>query len=266
MGQQSVDYAFSNSAPQAGQHLSSLEEYLDPMTVACLQELVPEGSGMRCLELGPGRGSIADWLVDRVGPTGRVVAIDRDPSQLTPAANLEIVRHDLQQSLPVAGPFDLIHARLVLLHLPNRGPLLRQLADALAPGGWLVIGEFRSAEPPTVLTPERERDAALFTQVVEGSLDLLGARHGLDRLWGDQVPEAMVGAGLRRVTAVAHGGVWAGGGAGCGLFSACASQKHDQLLAAGLTEPELQRFYALMADPQFSTRAWPFVCVSGQQG
>lgn len=126
MGQQSVDYAFSNSAPQAGQHLSSLEEYLDPMTVACLQELVPEGSGMRCLELGPGRGSIADWLVDRVGPTGRVLAIDRDPSQLTPAANLEIVRHDLQQSLPVAGPFDLIHARLVLLHLPNRGPLLRR--------------------------------------------------------------------------------------------------------------------------------------------
>lgn len=265
MGTQSVDYAFSNSAPQADQHLSSLEEYLDPVTVACLRELVPAGSGMRCLELGPGRGSMTHWLVDRVGPAGRVVAIDRDPSQLASAANLEIVRHDLQQGLPVAGRFDLVHARLVMLHLPNRIPLLRQLVDQLAPGGWIVIGEFRSAELPIVLTPPGPRDTALFARVVAGTLDLLGTRYGMDNQWGEQVHSALTGAGLRPVATATHTGTWTGGGPGCGMFSACASQKHDQLLATGLTEPELQRFYALMADPQFSTRAWPFVCVSGQR-
>ena len=265
MGNRNVDYAFSNSAPQADQHLSSLEEYLDPMTVACLRELVPAGSGSRCLELGPGRGSIARWLIHRVGPAGRVVAVDRDPRRLAPAGNLEIVRHDLQRGLPVTGPFALIHARLVLLHLPNRDSLLQRLVAELAPGGWLVIGEFRSAKPPAVLTPDIGRDTALFTRVVDETLGLLGAHYGLDNLWGERVHEAMARAGLRPVTVAVHDGVWTGGGPGCGLFSACASQKHEQLLARGLTEGELQRFQALMRDPQFGTRAWSFACVRGQR-
>jgi len=32
--------------------------------------------GLRCLEVGAGGGSVAAWLCEKVGPTGRVVATD----------------------------------------------------------------------------------------------------------------------------------------------------------------------------------------------
>jgi ubiquinone/menaquinone biosynthesis C-methylase UbiE len=34
--------------------------------------------GWRCLEVGAGRGSMAVWLAQRVGPSGHVVATDVD--------------------------------------------------------------------------------------------------------------------------------------------------------------------------------------------
>jgi 2-polyprenyl-3-methyl-5-hydroxy-6-metoxy-1,4-benzoquinol methylase len=42
------------------------------------------------------------------------------------------------------GKFDLIHARLVLVHFAERDSVLRKLVAALKPGGWLVDEEFDS--------------------------------------------------------------------------------------------------------------------------
>jgi SAM-dependent methyltransferase len=43
--------------------------------------------------------------------------------------------------LPV-GEFDLVHARLVLEHLSDRGHILDRLAATLRPGGWIVIEDY----------------------------------------------------------------------------------------------------------------------------
>lgn len=260
----SVDYAFSNSASQGGQQLSALERYLDPTTIPFLWEVLPPRCGARCLELGPGGGSIVRELLGRVGPDGRVVAIDRDPSRLTPAANLEVVRHDLQNGLAVAGPFALIHARLVLVHLPNRRRLVRQLVDALEPGGWLVLGEFDFG-PVTVRDNHDGRDAALFTRVVDVTMELLVRQHGVDLGWAGEIEAVMTQAGLGEVRSVGHVEDWAGGHPGHDLMVACASQKHDQLLTTGLTETELQRFAELANDPLFRTSGWEFVCIRGRK-
>jgi len=40
---------------------------------------------------------------------------------------------------PPAEQFDLVHARLVLVHLTDRAAAMRTMIDALRPGGWLVI-------------------------------------------------------------------------------------------------------------------------------
>jgi hypothetical protein len=57
-----------------------------------------------------------------------------------------------------ASPFDLVHARLLLIHLPERLEVLRVLRAAVRPGGWLVIGDidFSSVAP---LRPVAEWDA-----------------------------------------------------------------------------------------------------------
>jgi ubiquinone/menaquinone biosynthesis C-methylase UbiE len=81
-----------------------------------------------CLDAGAGTGSLAAALAERVGPTGSVTALDSDTRFLAPLEpeRLVVVESDLTEgNLPV-DRFDLVHARLVLEHLPER--------DQLAPG------------------------------------------------------------------------------------------------------------------------------------
>lgn len=255
-----VTYAFSNRAPQGRQQLDALQDYLDPITTSCLAE-TGVAAGARCLELGPGGGSIAGWLVERTGPTGQVTAVDKDLSRLPAIPGLEVREHDLQRGLPLPGPYDLIHARLVLVHLPNRRELLRQLVAALAPGGALVLGEF-SAAPLAVLTAADPADAALFSRVIDTMRTVL-IGHGVDLDWAHQAHAAMVGAGLTRVRTLEHAESWSGGG-GCRLHAANASYLADRLRHAGVTWAELRRFQELMDDPRFSARSWQFVCTRGR--
>jgi SAM-dependent methyltransferase len=107
--------------------------------------------GWRCLEVGGGGGSIARWLAERVGPGGRVVATDVDTRflEVIELPNVEVRCHDVTcDSLP-DQTFDLIHTRMVLMHLPARDQVLSRLRNALKPGGWLVCEEFdRVSAPP----------------------------------------------------------------------------------------------------------------------
>lgn len=256
-------YAFSNSSAQAPDQLATLEAYLDPLTITCL-EAVGLRPGARCLELGAGGGSIARWLAERTGPAGQVVAVDQDTSRLAPAVNLEIVQHDLRHGPPVTGRFDLIHARLLLLHLPFRRRLLRQLVDCLAPGGWLVLGEF-SRQPLEVLAATSPADASLFRKVIDALVTVLEQDHGADLDWAHQARSVMTGLGLRHVYTVEHAETWVGGGAGCRLHQVNSIQKQEALLRTGLTAADLDRFRQIVADPGFSARSWQFVCTRGQR-
>lgn len=103
--------------------------------------LVP---GWHCLEVGAGGGSIARWLSEHAGPTGRVVATDIDTHFLqgSRSANLEVWHHDITRDPLPEGAFDLVHTRMMLIHIPERDRVLERLTRALKPGGWLVAEEF----------------------------------------------------------------------------------------------------------------------------
>jgi len=107
-------------------------------------------AGWRCLEVGGGGGSIAGWLSEQVGASGKVVVTDIDTRFLGAfeSDNLEIVRHDITQDPMPEGAFDLVHARMILIHLPERDEVLRRLVGVLRPGGWLVCEEFDSVSAP----------------------------------------------------------------------------------------------------------------------
>jgi ubiquinone/menaquinone biosynthesis C-methylase UbiE len=107
--------------------------------------------GWQCLEVGAGGGSIARWLGQRVGPTGRVLATDVDTQYLEKIElpNIDVRRHDITRDALPERAFDLIHTRMVLLHLSSRDLVLPRLLSALKPGGWLVCEEFdRQSAPP----------------------------------------------------------------------------------------------------------------------
>ena len=59
--------------------LALMSRLLDPMHRRHIEAL-GIGPGARALEVGCGNGSISAWLAERVGPGGRVVAVDLDLS------------------------------------------------------------------------------------------------------------------------------------------------------------------------------------------
>ena len=112
------------------------EHNLDPGTINAL-DAVGVSSGCDCLEVGPGGGSIAEWLCTKIGPEGKVTAVDLNTRliDVLEYANLEarklnVVTEDLPRR-----EYDLVHARFLLAHLPERESVLAKLSQTLWPGG-----------------------------------------------------------------------------------------------------------------------------------
>jgi SAM-dependent methyltransferase len=123
------------------ERLGLLEQIYDPVSRRRRGLVQP---GWRCLEVGGGRGSMAAWPAEKVGPTGQVVVTDVDLGYLQrlDLPNLEVVQHDIvEDRLEPLGPgsFDLVCSRLMLFHLVGRQELaIRQMVRCLRPGGWLI--------------------------------------------------------------------------------------------------------------------------------
>src|SRR3954463_4061515 len=91
-----------------------------------LCEQLGVAAGWHCLDAGAGTGSLAAALAERVGPTGSVTALDADVRFLAPleSERLIVVESDLTAAELPVGRFDLVHARLVLEHVPERDRVL----------------------------------------------------------------------------------------------------------------------------------------------
>ena len=244
-------YLLDNAAPQTADRYASLEFCYDHATQDHLQALGLQ-AGWHCLEVGAGSGSIARWLVERVGPGGRVLATDVDPRWLQTDAlpsQLELLAHDVAiDPLPVSA-FDLIHERLVLVHLPSRDAVLDRLATALKPGGWLILEEFDN-ELPICLDPVNEEERT-FIKVGHALVEALHSR-GADTAWSRTLSHRLASAGLVNVGATGQMTIYHGGSAEAQLQIANIEQVGDRLIDTGLiTAAERDTFRRLLDDPSF---------------
>jgi len=144
----SATYPLDNAHGKADTRMEILARMFDGPTQHAL-ERVGVTNGWHCLEVGGGGGSVARWLAARVGAAGRVLCTDINTriieSHPAGIANLEVKVHDIASDPLAAATFDLIHARLVLIHVIERERALVRMVQALKPGGWLVIEDFDSA-------------------------------------------------------------------------------------------------------------------------
>ncbi len=128
-----------------------------------LLDRVALAPGARCLDAGCGPGETMRLMAQRVGPQGSVLGLDVDASlgALAEAGlhqaghrQCSVLEYDLTADEPIPhGPFDVVAARLLLLHLPQRLAVLRRLWQAVAPGGYLLLQDYDlsvvSVLPPT---------------------------------------------------------------------------------------------------------------------
>ena len=227
------DYTFDNNHPkQAGRH-AVLAGILDDFTASRLASL-GDLSGRRCLELGAGIGSIAKWLADQAGPAGEVLATDINTRHLRQDPGYAVMAHDLAADPIPEGPWDLIHARLVLSWVPEPENILRRLADMLVPGGTLAIEEWDNYSTGEVLAVPEPEAAALF-DTYSTILKQILADDGVNLGWQWRMHAAMTAAGLMDTDTVVHAKAWPGGSPGAMLHVANIDQLAGSLAAVGMT-------------------------------
>ncbi|WP_051813908.1 bifunctional 2-polyprenyl-6-hydroxyphenol methylase/3-demethylubiquinol 3-O-methyltransferase UbiG, partial [Kitasatospora sp. MBT63] len=206
-------YVFDQVGEGERARLAALEQVYDGATRDRIAAL-GDATGWRCLEVGCGGGSIARWLATRVGAGGEVLAIDLDLrfAAAHDRPNLRVERHDVTAGpLPSTG-FDLVHARAVLEHLPQRDEVLRTLADALAPGGVLMVEDFDidgpMADAVARYWPAGHGEAA--GRLMAALRAAFGAA-GVDTGYGRRLPAQLAALGLTGVGGQLHAPLLPGG-------------------------------------------------------
>jgi ubiquinone/menaquinone biosynthesis C-methylase UbiE len=155
--------------------------------------------GASVLDLGTGAGDVALLAAELVGPTGRVVTIDRDPANLERASqriaslgltNITCVRGNIAE--PPDEQFDLAIGRFVLMYQPDPVAVVRAIARTVRPGGAVAFQEMQMhagirgdpyPEPPEDFNVVMPQLAAAMYGFVQNSL-------------GPRLPSILADAGL----------------------------------------------------------------------
>lgn len=152
----------------------------------------------RCAEIGGGSGTVAKWLSERVGASGSVVATDVDTRFLEALnlPNVEVRNHDIVNETLEPESFDLVHARLLLMHLAEgRDAALAHMVQGLKPGGWLLAEEQDGVTAGQTFPHDdlQERVSTAMRRVAEQT--------SVDQQCGRKLPMLLERAGLEEVDA-----------------------------------------------------------------
>ncbi|MDX2602330.1 methyltransferase domain-containing protein [Streptomyces caniscabiei] len=257
-------YLLDNQRSEAGERFVALSRLFDASTFRHVDDL-GIAAGWRCWEVGAGGSSVVRGLAERVGPAGHVLATDIDTSWMADATapQIETRRHDVAADDPPPGPFDLVHARLVLVHVADRERALRAMVDSLRPGGWLLLEDADPALQPLICPDESGPRQRLANKLRHGFRALLAER-GADLSYGRRLPRLLREAGLVDVRADAYFPVT--GPACAALEAATVRQVRDQLVARGLATPEeIDSHLAAVASGDLDLATSPMISAWGRR-
>jgi SAM-dependent methyltransferase len=231
-----------------------MSRLLDPMHRRHIEQL-GVGPGATALEVGCGNGSISAWLAERVGASGRVVAVDLDLSLVDVAApNLELRQGDIVAGPVDPGGFDLVTARAVLHHVADAEAAVRNLAASLAPGGGVLLIE-PDFLPVSVAEPHEVR--AFWDGWLAWSRD-----QGIDYHIGRTLAPRLAALGLEQVAGTAETAVYDGGSPWAAYWIDTVTELRPRLAASGKLDDQLvDRFLAQCADPRWWTQTIAFTAV-----
>jgi len=144
-------YTFGDG-DRAAERLGLVAEIFDPLSRQFLEDAVAPGADL-ALDLGCGPGYTTRLLAD-VGGARRTVGLDRSEHFVDLARrrhgsdHIGFAVHDVT-AVPLPGaPADVVHARLLLAHLPDPRGLVDRWRSQLRPAGLLVLDEIESMTTP----------------------------------------------------------------------------------------------------------------------
>jgi len=257
-------YLLDNREDEAATRLAAIASLFDPGTFQRMEAL-GIAPGWRCWEVGAGGGTVVRWLAGRVGAGGHVLATDIDVSRVEAAAGpaVAVRQHDVARDAPPPGPFDLVHARLVLVHVAERDRALQTMVGALQPGGWLLVEDADPALQP-LSCPDAQGPAGELANRLRTGFRTLLAERGADLSYGRKLPRLLREAGLADVAADARFPL---------AMPACTALEvatvrllRAQLVAHGLaTEAEIEQHVANVAAGRLDLAQPPLVAAWGRR-
>ena len=247
-------YQFDHEWELERERLRSLERVADPSTIRTLQG-IGVSAKWHCLEVGAGGGSIAEWLCQTVGAAGHVVAADIEIKFIKALdyPNLEVLEHNLIVDELPKSEFDLVHERSVLAHLPQREDILKKLASAVKPGGWLFVEEpdcIIFGVDPSVPPPMRD-----VAKKVDDSIIQVLENVGADAYFGGRIFGLLRSFGLDSVQGRGEVSVCQGGTASIEFFKLTAQRLRPAILASGhVTEANFEAYLTFYDDADYALR------------
>lgn len=256
-------YLLDNQQAEAGERFDALSELFNPSTFRHARR-VGLAAGWRVWEVGAGGPSVPAWLADQVGPAGHVLATDIDTEWIAGQdAPYEVRRHDIGADPAPDGLYDLVHARLVLVHVQQRARALAAMAGALRPGGWLLLEEADPQLQPLACPDESGPAEQLANKLKRGFRTLLADR-GADLAYGRRLPRLLRDAGLAEIGADAYFPM--AGPACTELERATVEQIRDRLVAAGLaTDAEIGEHLANVTAGRLDLATSPMISAWGRK-
>jgi ubiquinone/menaquinone biosynthesis C-methylase UbiE len=106
--------------------------------------------GDQAIDVGCGPQGILDLLSERVGPKGTVVGLERSESTVRLARkfvaerqlrNVEVLEADAKSTGLPRDSFDVVHARLVLVNVPEPQRVVEEMIALARPGGVIASHE-----------------------------------------------------------------------------------------------------------------------------
>jgi SAM-dependent methyltransferase len=134
--------------------------------------------GQTVCDMGCGNGFYTLELARRVGPRGRVYAVDVQPEMLRMLLGrlAEEGIHNVKPVLGTAidprlpkGEVDLVLCIDVYHEFSHPEAMLARIRESLAPGGRLVLAEFRGEDPTVPIKPEHKMTKAQVRAELEPS-------------------------------------------------------------------------------------------------
>jgi len=263
------DYLLGRSDAEKAR-LDHQSAVLAPASEALLERIGIE-RGERVVDIGCGPGDVLTLLTRRVGPTGSVVGIERDPHFAVLArryvadqglSHVEVRESDAYDTGLPRASFDGAHMRLVLVNVPEPERIVREMVSLVRPGGWVASFEADllslTCDPPC---PEWDH--------LLGAYKVYSDAQGIDLCIGRRIHRLFRAAGVVDIHVDAIVNVYPAGDPGRMILVDFVGNVRDKLIDRGFIgrddlETEMSALERHLSNPEVLVTSHMFFRLSGR--
>jgi SAM-dependent methyltransferase len=238
-----TDYVLAHGGDERErERLTLLERFHGPFTVTQLEPLVRPG--WSCLEAGAGAGGMTVWLAERVAPGGSVLAVDLETHWLDRLRSrvIDVRALDITTDELPAHAFDLVLARMLLLHLPDPVAASRRLLATARSDAAVVV---QDADFSAVALDDA---SALEADGLRSMTDTMEAS-GVDLALGPKLPAILEAAGAEVVTIDSSPSPGHGDGLAARIVAITIERFRARSLANGTKSAAIDAAISALRDP-----------------